>query len=176
MELQSAVVMFCGPHDEGDQTPTRRIDTAIQVALRRGLPLFVAGDAFGERELERFEARAYYHGVQSVFRAYDARRCTLSDAQAVAGAIVKHDLTDLRELFLATDWWHMDRARAMLDGETTGILGRRLDVIPVAVTTGPRPSTLTFENERQGLEDYLAGTYGQRKVVDPLRHSHIHPS
>jgi len=172
----SAVVMFCGPHDEGDQTPTRRIDQAIQLALSLDVPLFVAGDAFNGEEVARFQAHAWHTGVSVIIPAFDARHCTLADAQAVATKIVEHRLDRLSHLHLVTDWWHMERASLMLERELARILGRTIRVQPSSVFAGPTPSSLVHENERQGLEDYLAGRYGQRQVVDPLRHRGEHPN
>ncbi len=166
----AAVVMLCGPHDEGDQTPVRRIDHAIQLALTLDVPLFVAGDAFSGEEICRFQTRAWHAGVETVIPAFDPRHCTLADVQAVAAKIVEHRLDRLSHLHLVTDWWHMDRALTMLDRELTSILNRTIAVQPSSVFTGPTPSSLVHENERQGLQDYLAGRYGQRRVIGPLRH------
>ena len=166
----SAVVMFCGPHDEGDKTPTRRIDHAINLAIRDDLPLFVAGDAFGGEEVDYFQMRASHAGVTVVIPAFDPRRCTISDAQVVARQILEQRLERLAHIHLVTDWWHMDRALTMLECELARILGRRIHVQPASVLTGPTPSSLVYENERHGLADYLAGRYGQRRVIDPLRH------
>ncbi|KKW33057.1 MAG: hypothetical protein UY76_C0010G0014 [Candidatus Uhrbacteria bacterium GW2011_GWA2_52_8d] len=166
----AAVAMFCGPHDEGDQTPTRRIDQAIELAILKGLPLFVAGDAFNGDEVRRFQVRAWHAGVSVVIPAFDPRHCTLADAQAVAVKIVEHRLTRLSHVQLVTDWWHMNRALTMLERELARILDRTIRVQPISVLTGPTPSSLVHDNERQGLDDYLAGRYGQRQVIDPLRH------
>jgi hypothetical protein len=170
--MYSAVsVMFCGPHDEGECTPTRRIDQAIKVALRYELPLFVAGDAFGGKEVTWFQARALKAGVPVVECAYDVRCCTLADAQAVAqrlNASAKyHHVT---ELYLCTDWWHMERARTMLEKELITVTGVARRVIQVKVMSGPIPTETTLRNERQGIEDYLNGVYGERQVYDPLPH------
>ncbi|MCR4314326.1 MAG: YdcF family protein [Candidatus Uhrbacteria bacterium] len=162
----TAVAMFCGPHDEGDRTPTRRIDHAIRIALAMDLPLIVAGDAFNREEVQAFQIRAQEAGVRVVLTAFDARRCTLSDAQATA--------TRLRELghhverlHLVTDWWHMGRSWVMMRGEArTSVL-----IVPAPVFNGPLPCLRTLYNELRGAWHYLSGTYGQHVVVDPLRHA-----
>lgn len=165
-----AVVMFCGPHDEGDRTPTRRIDHAINLARQFDAPLFIAGDAFGGAEVAGFQVRAWQAGVSQVLSAFDSRHCTLADAQSVAAKIVEYRLDRLVRLHLVTDWWHMERAKAMLEGECERMVGRRIHVTPSPVLTGPTPSPLVRQNEHQGLVDYLDGIYGSRKVVDPLWH------
>ena len=166
----AAVAMFCGPHDEGDQTPTRRIDYAIQIALELDVPLFVAGDSFNGDEVRLFHDRASSAGVRSVIPAFDPRHCTLSDAQAVSRQILKLEFRRLERIYLATDWWHMQRAMTMFERELELALGRRIQVVPESVLSGPAPDDLVLSNERQGLEDYLAGRYGQRLVNDPLCH------
>lgn len=167
---QAAVVMFCGPHDEGDQPPTRRIDQAITIARDLEVPLFIAGDAFEGAEVQRFVVRAQNSGVQSAIQAFDPRHCTLSDAQVVGRVLVEREYSRLTRIHLVTDWWHMERAAAMLEGELATIVGRRILVVPESVMAGPAPDAMVHRNERQGLEDYRAGTYGQRFVADPLRH------
>ncbi|MBI4435693.1 YdcF family protein [Candidatus Uhrbacteria bacterium] len=163
-------MMFCGPHDEGNKTPTRRIDHAIRLALREALPLFIAGDALGGEEVRRFQVRASNAGVETAVAAFDSRHCTLADAQVVAAKILELRLERLNHVHLVTDWWHMERASAMLAGELERILHRSILVQPASVFTGPKPSSLVHENERRGLEDYLAGVYGTRRVYDPLCH------
>lgn len=162
----TAVAMFCGPHDEGDRAPTRRIDHAIRLALTRNLPLIVAGDAFGGEEVRAFQTRAQEAGVRVVLTAFDVRRCTLSDAQATATRLreLGHDLD---RVHLVTDWWHMTRSWVMMRGEVrTSIL-----IVPAPVFKGPLPCFRTLWNELRGAWHYLSGTYGQHTVVDPLRHA-----
>jgi hypothetical protein len=178
----AAVVIFCGPHDEGELVPTRRIDHAITTGLSRGLPLIIAGDAFHGQEVSRFQARAWHAGVEAAYGAYDQRHSTLSDAQAVATVIRQHftdPLARFCRVHLVTDWWHMRRARTMLVEELKGVLHHPIEVLATPVMIGPRPCEEVFVNEQQGLEDYLAGVYGQRRVIDPLCHSpddNPHPS
>lgn len=162
--------MFCGPHDEGDQTPTRRINHAINLAIRNELPLFIAGDAFGGKEIYRFRVRAWHAGVALVLPAFDPRHCTLSDAQAIASMILEHHLDSLARIHLVTDWWHMERASTMLERELERIVGRQILVVPESIMTGPVPDATVHDNERQGLDDYLAGRYGKRRVIDPFQH------
>lgn len=167
---KSVVVMFCGPHDESEGIPTRRIDHAITIARSLEVPLFIAGDAFGGAEVQRFQARAWSMGVQTAIRAFDPRHCTLSDAQAVCRLLSEREFGRLTRVHLVTDWWHMERASVMLEGELESIVCRRILVVPESVMTGPVPNAVVHRNEQQGLEDYRAGVYGQRFVVDPLRH------
>lgn len=162
--------MFCGPHDEGDRIPTRRIDHAVDLASRLEVSLFITGDAFGGAEVLRFQARAWAAGVHSTLTAYDPRRCTLADAQAVGRIIVDRQFLRLARVHLVTDWWHMERASTMLERELAAIVGRRILVVPESVMVGPVPDATVHQNERQGIDDYLAGVYGQRVVADPLRH------
>ena len=168
--FDTAVAMFCGPHDEGDQPPTRRIDAGIYHALRLNAPLFIAGDAFEGAEVRRFYARARATGVITTIQAYDSRHCTLADAQAVGREILSRRLDRLERIHLVTDWWHMDRAMTMLEGELKKGTGRTIQVVPESVMNGPEPSQLVHRNERQGLADYRAGVYGARRILDPLRH------
>ncbi len=162
--------MFCGPHDEGDQTPTRRINHAIQIALTLDALLFIAGDACGGEEVRAFQIRAWSAGVHTAVAAYDARSCTLADAQAVGQSMRMRAHTEVARIHLVTDWWHMERAMSMLQGELECILDRRIQVIPESVFTGPTPSRAVHDNERQGIVDYRAGIYGSRRVIDPLPH------
>lgn len=166
---QAAVAMFCGPYDEGEQMPTRRIDHAIQIAKEEGLPLLIAGDAFDGKEVLRFQNRAWSAGVRSVLTAFDPRHCTTADAQAIGRVILKWHFDRIRLLHVVTDWWHMPRASAMLEGELRSI-GRPVQVVRESVFVGPHPDQLVHQNERQGLADYLAGRYGRRQILDPLRH------
>ncbi|MBI4256683.1 YdcF family protein [Candidatus Uhrbacteria bacterium] len=162
--------MLCGPHDEGDQPPTRRIDHAIGIVRDLELPLFIAGDAFEGDEIRRFHDRAWKAGVASVVPAFDSRHCTLSDAHAVSRQILERRFDRLNRIHLVTDWWHMERAARMFEDELTTIVGRTFRIVPESVVVGPNPEELVYRNERQGLADYLAGRYGQRPVIDPLRH------
>lgn len=166
----SAVAMFCGPHDEGDRVVTRRIDRAIEIARCGDLPLFIAGDACGGEEVRAFQLRAWNAGVPTAVAAFDARSCTLADAQAIAQIVRAHAYRELERLHLVTDWWHMERALAMLEGELARIVRRRVVVVPESVFTGPAPTRAVHDNERQGLVDYRAGIYGLRRVADPLCH------
>ncbi|MCR4313897.1 MAG: YdcF family protein [Candidatus Uhrbacteria bacterium] len=166
----TAVVMLCGPYDEGNHPPTRRIDRAIQIARQSNLLLFIAGDAFNGDEIRRFQDRALAAGVHSVLPAFDSRHCTLADAQAVGRVILEHRFDRLSRLHLVTDWWHMERASTMLERELERILDRKILVIPESVMDGHVPDTTVHDNERQGLADYLSGRYGRRQVIDPFRH------
>lgn len=166
-----AVAMFCGPHDEGTQTPMRRIDKAVELALVYQATLFVAGDAFNGDEISFFQMHALKRGVTRVIPAYDSRSNTLGDAQAVARCIRQRStLEGLRKIYLVTDWWHLERAKAMLIGELRKNLILGIQVVGIGVTQGPHPGNEVLENELQGLTDYLAGNYGQRRVHDPLPH------
>lgn len=174
MNPSLAVVMFCGPHDEGDQTPTRRIDHAISLAIRLEAPLFIAGDAFHGEEVERFCYRARYAGVMYVIGAYDSRherQCTLSDAKTVTSKIGERGFTRLSRLHLVTDCWHMKRAKQMLENELFIGLNKVFEVVAESVHTGPPPPAETIALEQQGLSHYQEGTYGSHSVDDPLPHN-----
>jgi len=167
---KAVVAMVCGPHDEGQEAPKRRIDRAIQIALEFKLPLFVAGDAFEGREIALFVQRAREAGVETVVSAYDPRSCTLSDVQAIAWALKALDLKGIDHIHLVTDWWHMNRAATMLEGEVGKHLGHEVVAFRRPIASGPRPPDAVFVNERQGLADYISGIYGERRVEDPLEH------
>jgi len=167
---KAVVAMFCGPHDEGSRIPHRRINRAVEYALARGLPLVIAGDAFDGTEARYFKTLAKKRGVQMVLVAFDpqTRNCTLSDAQATIIQLQALGL-DISRVYLVTDWWHMLRSSVMMIGEIHTRHPAR--VVPVPVFNGPFPCLRTLWNELRGSWHYLTGTYGQRTVNDPLRHT-----
>ncbi len=163
--MKNAVVaMFCGPHNEGTEFPYVRIDRSIAVALERGLPLLIAGDAHRGRDLEYFRDYAQGAGVIEVViePLYDPRASTLADAQMVAEWLRGHHAErGIQHVLLVTDLWHMFRAMIMLQGE----INKRLPVgtvqsIPAAAFGGPRPPEDVILGEIKGARDYLDGTYG----------------
>jgi hypothetical protein len=171
MESEAVVAMFCGPHDEGDDAPTRRIDRAIELALQLGLPLMIAGDGNGGQDVAQFNDRAVARGVCYVIALYDQDASTWSDAMCVAQNIGRNPrLECISTIHLVTDDWHMDRSKAMLEGELSGWIWSRQsppEVIPSCVTTGPHPARWVIDGERKGLEDYRSGCYGMKEAYAP---------
>ncbi|MBI4437747.1 YdcF family protein [Candidatus Uhrbacteria bacterium] len=165
----SAVVVFCGPHDEGEYVPMRRIDQAILLARNTRAPLLVAGDGNYGSDVQWFARRAGQSGIAYVRAFYDERASTLADAQRIADELlVNPPLMSVVNVHLVTDDWHMNRATAILAGELARALRERKPrVTRIPVRNGPRPPAHILEGERQGLEDYLAGRYGQRRAHAP---------
>lgn len=166
---RSVVAMFCGPHDEGEGAPTRRIDRAIGLALELCSPLIIAGDGNHSHDVRRFAWQAEQDGVHYVRALFDARCSTFSDAQSVMGDLLNNPpFMSVRQVHLVTDDWHMARASGILECELQRLLSRPiLEVIRCHVTTGPRPPDDVLAGERQGLEDYLGGRYGSRVAHPP---------
>ncbi|NQV89400.1 MAG: YdcF family protein, partial [Parcubacteria group bacterium] len=171
MEYEAVVAMFCGPHDEGDDAPTRRIDRAIELALHLGLPLMIAGDGNGGLDVAQFNDLAVASGVFYVIALYDSGASTLSDAMCVAQNIGRDPRLDcVSTIHLVTDDWHMDRSKAMLEGELSDASWKRQnppEVTPSCVTTGPQPARWVIDGERKGLKDYRSGRYGTGKAYAP---------
>jgi len=165
--MQSVVAMFCGPHDEGNVVPRRRIDKAVEAALEHQVPLLIAGDGNNHRDVTAFMEIARFRGVRHVIGLYDPEANTLSDAVCVAKQVNDNpEFARVRRIYLVTDFWHMPRAKMML--ETVCIeYALQLDVISSPVTSGPMPPEAVLLGERQGIEDFLAGRYGLRKAHDP---------
>lgn len=164
-----AVAMFCGPHDEGNDAPTRRIDKAIEVALRLGLPLMIAGDGNVGKDVAQFSARARLAGIGVVVPLYDQDASTLSDALCVAEELRRNpELKFVQSLHLVTDVWHMERAHAMLVRELNGQFhADSPTVIKCGVDSGPEPAAWVLEGERKGLADYQSGLYGSSVAYAP---------
>ncbi len=166
---RSVVAMFCGPHDEGEGAPTRRIDRAIELSVELCSPLLIAGDGNHGEDVRRFARHAEQNGVAYIRALFDARRCTPSDAESIVHELVNNPpFMSVRHVYLVTDDWHMARASGILEGQLQRLLSRpTLEVIRCPVTTGPRPPDPVLQGERQGLLDYLAGRYGERKAHAP---------
>ncbi len=169
MEYEAVVAMFCGPHDEGTDAPTRRIDRAIELALQLGLPLMIAGDGNGGKDVAQFNDLAVARGVCYVIALYDKDASTLSDAMCVAQELERNlRLKDVATVYLVTDDWHMDRSVAMMEGELSEQLVQGAPVvIPNGVTIGPNPPAWALAGERKGLADYRSRRYGTRKAYAP---------
>lgn len=166
---RSVVAMFCGPHDEGDSVPTRRIDRAIELSLELCSPLLIAGDGNHGQDVQLFVQRAQASGVLYVRRFYDDQACTPADAKSVANELIHNPpFMSVKDVHLVTDDWHMARATTILEGELKREMSHSQPTVhPVRVTTGPRPPEVVLLGERQGLEDYLAGRYGSRIAHPP---------
>ena len=171
---RSVVAMFCGPHDDGDSAPTRRIDRAIELSLELCSPLLIAGDGNFAEDLQFFSARAEEAGVLYVRWFYERLASTRTDAQSIVNEIINNPpFIRVANIHLVTDDWHMARAAAMLEGEQRHLIARDHHaslptVHRVPVITGLRPPDVVLAGERQGLADYLAGRYGERKAHPPF--------
>ena len=159
----SVVAIFCGPHENG-VVSFRRIDVAIQVALRIQVPLVIAGDGNFGRDLDVFAKRAHLAGVTIVKTFYDARANTLADAQMVCEHLsTSAEFYDVRTIHLVTDFWHMPRATLILISQMTT---RLFELVCVPVMT-PVPSLDVLLAEQRGIQDLFSGQYG-------IRHNGVH--
>lgn len=165
--MQSVVTMFCGPHDEGNDVPRRRIDKAVQVALAHQVPLLIAGDANRGKDINAFVAIAKSQGVRHVVGLYDPAASTFSDAFCVARELkIRPEFGNVSRIYLVTDFWHMLRASIMLERICLDH-ALQVEIIHAPVTKGPVPPEVVLAGEQQGIEDFLAGRYGTRKAYDP---------
>ncbi|MBI4713728.1 YdcF family protein [Candidatus Uhrbacteria bacterium] len=162
------VAMLCGPHDDSsrkDGLSFRRINRAIEVALRNGIPLIIAGDAFEGGDLRVYEDHAYGRGVKECFRVYDHHANTLADVQGIVrllkGVPGYHGMTLVH---LVTDNWHMARAATMLMLEAKK-RGLDLQISCDNVYQGVAPPQPVLDGECQGLTDYIEGRYGKRGLA-----------
>lgn len=165
--MQSVVAMFCGPHDEGGGVARRRIDKAIETALEHQIPLLIAGDGNNCKDVTVFMEMARSRGAHHVIGLYDSEANTRSDAVCVSNQLKNNpEFARVREIYLVTDFWHMPRAKTILEAICRQ---DRLEVqiISMPVTNGPMPPEIVLAGERQGIEDFLAGRYGLRKAHDP---------
>ncbi len=163
------VLVLNGPRRRDDgRIQHHRVRAGANLALQRGHPVLIAGDANNGRDLAEHEACARSLGVSSVFRAYDPGGRTISDVRAAISFLL-HGLPETHELFrrisgicLVTDQWHVPRALAMLRGELHARLGSdhpyTLDAF--GVSGGEPPTEEMLYGEERGLQDYLAGKYG----------------
>ena len=173
---RSVVAMFCGPHDEGEGAPTRRIDRAIELSVELCSPLLIAGDGNYGMDVDLFVSRAETAHVVYVRAFFQRPPSTLTDARSVVSEIINNPpFLVVRDIHLVTDDWHMVRAAGILEGELQrGMPHRQSPDRPVPtvrrepVTTGPRPPEDILHGERQGLLDYLAGRYGSRVAHPPF--------
>jgi len=165
--MYSVVAMFCGPHDENNDVPRRRIDKAVQVSLLHQIPLLVAGDANHCKDIDVFMAIAKSQGVRHVVGLYDPAASTFSDAFCVARELKNQsEFQNVSRIYLVTDFWHMLRASLILEKvclEHT----LQIEIIHIPVTNGPLPPQIVLDGEQQGIQDFLAGRYGSRKAYDP---------
>lgn len=166
---RSVVVMFCGPHDDGETIPKRRIDHAIDFARMSGSPLLIAGDANHGQDVSWFTRRALNAELPYVRAFYDRTGSTLTDARSIVQELLNNPpFMSVKDVHLVTDDWHMARAARILKGELRReMIHSRPAIRPVPVTTGPRPPEEILKGERQGLEDYLACRYGRRIAHPP---------
>ena len=160
------VAMFCGPHENGGVT-FRRIDAAIDAAKRLRAPLMIAGDANDGNDLEVFAARASDQYVTYIRSLYDPRANTLVDVELVINELMSPRYRTVQTIHLVTDWWHMPRAIVMLFWELRRRMPHRQFSIVTVNAECPAPPERELERERQGIVDYLAGTYGCRPVDEP---------
>ncbi|MDG1949970.1 MAG: hypothetical protein P8J32_04085 [bacterium] len=168
------VAMFCGPRDEGDgSTPSmRRITGAIDMALRLGTPLIIAGDSFGGYDVRFYAQAAEARGVEQVFGMFDPRITrpdTLSDARLIVRSVVA--MGSIRLVHVVTDDYHVARASAMFCGEYVRVTRDSIGV-NLAPVSGFHITDVMRENEARGLAQYLKDpeSYGtSRPTFDPLR-------
>ncbi len=171
--MRPIIIMICGPHieDDRDSPQYHRIDAAIQVArelLERGQwpEILVCGDARQGQDIERFVARA--NDALAMPRAvgcYDEGASTLTDVRAAIrwlNDLDSEEPTQVVQLTLVTDWWHLPRAQIMLFGE----MARRLDphvqmrhYTACPVYGGVLPTPEQHCREQAGTIAYLNGTY-----------------
>ncbi|MFC1788173.1 YdcF family protein [Patescibacteria group bacterium] len=152
MENTAAVVMFCGPHYDG-QVHFGRIDRAIQVALRYNCTLIVAGDGNHNQDVKLFARRANRAGVRQVLQAKNGRN-TRGDAISAIKAIVGDDR--ISQLVIVSDWYHMARCTIALYQEAARQLPERtfrISQVPVWQHFFDVLSILP--NELCGIRDYL---------------------
>ena len=165
--MQSVVALFCGPHDEGNDVPRRRIDKAVQVALLHQITLLIAGDANHGKDIDVFVRIAKSQVVSRVVGLYDPAASTFSDAFCVVRILrTQPEFEHVSRIYLVTDFWHMLRAALILERVCLDH-GLQIEIIHAPVTNGPVPPEIVLAGEQQGIEDFLAGRYGARKAYDP---------
>lgn len=174
----AAVIVFCGPHDEGQKVPTRRIDRGIQEALEHKVPLLIAGDGNHGRDVKYFQRRAYQCGVKRVFPLYSKRHVrlkkgpsTIWDAWHAISCLDANPklLEGKMKIVIVTDDWHMERTVLMFRGEcmTNSKHCKDLMVIHALVLSGPQPPLVVFLGEEHGKADYTAGHYHPSRAAHP---------
>lgn len=175
----SLVAMFCGPHDNDGGISYRRIDAAIERARKtraKQLPIVICGDGNGGQDCLQFIDRAQQGDIQHAFFRYHAGASTITDAQSLA-LVLSRDPTfaHVREVHLVTDWWHMPRATLFLQDTLRACIARRsLRVIEHPVMCQV-PPTHVLAREEQGIQDFLAGTYGTNPPAESYgKPLHLH--
>ncbi len=177
-----AVVMICGPHHHKHDSEGRtlctafhqgtrcyaRIDHATKLAKSGGRPLFVAGDANGGMDVDRYVDHARAYGVTvfpCVWTGKDpVASNTLLDLRMALTALLQ-SVGSPEGLVLVTDAWHMPRAYLLAFKESLRLCeqaNRRQFVLrqsPCHQTWQPPEEMLA--RERQGTIAIADGTYGQ---------------
>lgn len=162
---REVIVMFCGPHENG-QISYRRIDAAIDAALRLNLPLVLAGDGNFGHDIKMFAERAHNMGVHPIESLYDQQATTLSDARLLCQFLRDNEAFQrVEKIHLVTDYWHMPRASLML--ATLLLLHRTSHAFCISFISvqTPRPSELVLHYERKGIHDFVNGRYGKNKPL-----------
>lgn len=167
----AAVVVLCGPHDEGEKAPTRRIDRGIRDAIEYDAPLLIAGDSNKGKDVEYFFMLALEKGVKEVIPLFDARvrPSTIEDIRHAISYMNAHPerFLDRTKIVLVTDVWHMERAKVLLVGEARklSILCQKLEIVSALVMNGPLPPEWVLIGEKKGIQDYFDGKYGASHVA-----------
>lgn len=152
-----------------------RIDFAITVAREHFAPLIVCGDANEGRDVRAFCERARCAGVATVCQAVwtGGASNTYRDLEMAVRMLVNDPEFGGTEAFrLVTDPWHMPRAEAMaqrLIREVCAEANRPAFFLRTSeVSPYWNPPAWRILNERQGLDDFLAGRYDPSRRLDPL--------
>ncbi len=163
----SLVAMFCGPHDNNGGVSFRRIDAAIDAANSLRLPLVICGDGNGGVDCRLFHLRARSYGALNTVALYDAGASTLHDARLLVALLRKSpEFTHVECVHLATDWWHMSRARLFLEYLLLEQMpSRRVRVEALNVSCFAPPQRV-LDREQRGIEDFQAGRYGREPTAD----------
>ena len=166
MHRLAVVAVFCGPHDNDGGVSFRRIDRAIAVALKLGIPLLIAGDANGREDIRLFAERARLAGVKVVYGLHDSRASTLYDARSVADCLHSEpELSHIHQVHLVTDSWHMARSLAMLAAQLRDHLDGWFDIRCENVGSGPEPTREVLDHEHEGLLAFINETYDPYTLV-----------
>ncbi len=167
--FRAVVVVFCGPHTDEGGVLFHRIDRAIRVCTGHGVPLLIAGDGNGGRDVELFTRRALEAGVESVIPLGVSISTTLDDADRVASKLQETEFVGVRQVCLVTDDWHMPRAVVMLADRLKSVRGKMdVEIICENVSQGPPPPRwVTTFAEQRGLQDFISGRYTPARAVHP---------
>jgi hypothetical protein len=182
----SVAVALCGPHlhDDRDSLQYHRVKEAVEsmyTTLFSSHMLLICGDArqgqdvcrLGEyacRIIGQYDAIGEVSVPRRVVPLYDEGGSTLSDARVALrwiNAITEPGTRTRLRLF--TDWWHMERAMAMCRLEAEHLLTRGRSIVvtphPLVDAEGRAVTEEQLCRERQGLRDYLAGTYASNSCL-----------